>query len=185
MYKKSGITDEEIISRCKTGSLKYQELLYKRFYGFAMGVALRYALNAEDALETVNDAFIKVFDSIKGFETGKPFKAWMRTVTVNAAIDRRRKELKFLVNDNIESDYVLNLPALTIDVLNAEDIMLMLQSLPAMHAAVFNLYEIDGYSHDEIAVMLAIPASSSRVYLTRAKEKMRKLLTLEAQRHGK
>ena len=139
MYKSSSITDEEIISQCKTGSLKYQELLYKRFYGFAMGVARRYALNADDALETVNDAFIKVFNSIKGFETGKPFKAWLRTVTVNAAIDRRRKELKFLVNDNIESAYILNIPALTIDALNAKDILLMLQSLPVMHATVFNL----------------------------------------------
>jgi RNA polymerase sigma-70 factor (ECF subfamily) len=46
------------------------------------------------------------------------------------------------------------------------------------------MYEIDGYNHDEIGGMLAIPASSSRVYLSRAKERLRKILRQEAQNHG-
>lgn len=60
--------------------------------------------------------------------------------------------------------------------LNAHDILRMLDKLPHAHRMVFNLYEVDGYSHDEIAGLMGIPASSSRVYLTRAKEKLRKLV---------
>ena len=185
MYKNQGITDDEIISKCKHGSLKYQELLYKRFHGYAMGVALRYVLNREDALETVNDAFIKIFNSINGFESGRPFKAWLNTITVRTAIDRRRKELKFTFYESIENAPMLNVFAAAIETLNAKDIMIMLQLLPAIQSTIFNLHEIDGYSHDEIAAMLGIPASSSRVYLTRARERMRKLLTTEALRYGK
>jgi RNA polymerase sigma-70 factor (ECF subfamily) len=67
-------------------------------------------------------------------------------------------------------------PTNIIEQLNANDILKLLAGLPRIHRTVFNLYEIDGYSHDEIAVILNIPASSSRVYLTRAKEKLRELL---------
>ena len=58
-----------------------------------------------------------------------------------------------------------------------------MDELPALQRAIFNLYEIDGYNHDEIAEMLSIPSSSSRVYLSRAKEKLRKALTTEAHNH--
>jgi len=60
--------------------------------------------------------------------------------------------------------------------MHAHDILKLMGILPAIQRTVFNMYEIDGYSHDEIAGLLAIPASSSRVYLTRAKDKLRKLL---------
>jgi RNA polymerase sigma-70 factor (ECF subfamily) len=60
----------------------------------------------------------------------------------------------------------------------------MMNELPAIQLTIFNMYEIDGYNHDEIGNMLAIPASSSRVYLSRAKERLRKILRQEAQNHG-
>jgi RNA polymerase sigma-70 factor (ECF subfamily) len=64
-----------------------------------------------------------------------------------------------------------------VDQLSAKDILNLLNHLPEIHRLVFNLYEIDGYNHDEIGSMLSIPASSSRVYLSRAKEKLRTYLT--------
>ncbi len=183
MHQPRSIAEEEIISQCKTGSLKYQELLYKHFYGYAMGISLRYSLNRDDAMEVVNDAFIKVFNAINNFDSDKPFKAWLRTILVNTAIDRRRKDIKFQLNVDLENA----MPAISasaIETLNVQDILKMMKELPPIQTAIFNLYEIDGYSHDEIAELLAIPASSSRVYLSRAKEKLRTVLRSETQRHG-
>ena len=77
MLHSLGIAENEIINQCKNGSLKYQEMLYKQFYRYAMGISLRYCLNNDDALEVVNDAFIKVFNNIKGYNNDKPFKAWL------------------------------------------------------------------------------------------------------------
>jgi DNA-directed RNA polymerase specialized sigma24 family protein len=57
------IAEDELIQQCKSGSLRYQELLYKQFYGYAMSVGLRYCIDRDDALEVVNDAFIKVFNN--------------------------------------------------------------------------------------------------------------------------
>ncbi len=182
---RGGIAENEIISNCKTGSLKYQELLYKQFYGYAMGIALRYSINRDDALEVVNDAFIKVFNSIKNYNTDRPFKAWLRTIIVNTAIDRRRKDLKFQLHVEIDNDMPLGSNTTAIENLNVQDILKLMQLLPPIQLTIFNLYEIDGYSHEEIAKLLAMPESSSRVYLSRAKEKLRNLLRSEAHNHGR
>jgi RNA polymerase sigma factor (sigma-70 family) len=185
MHQPRGIAEEEIISQCKAGSLKYQEMLYRHFYGYAMGIGLRYSINRDDALEVVNDAFIKVFNSIKKFNSDKPFKAWLRTIIVNTAIDRRRKDLKFQLNVELDSAMPIGNSATAIDSLNAQDILKLMKQLPPIQLTIFNLYEIDGYNHDEIAKMLTIPESSSRVYLSRAKEKLRNIIRSEEQNHGR
>lgn len=184
MHPPPRITEEEVISQCKTGSLKYQEMLYKLFYGYAMGISLRYSLNRDDALEAVNDAFIKVFNAIHSYNIDKPFKAWLRTIVVNTAIDRRRKDLKFQLNVDLDNAAPISSHISTVDNLNVQDILKLMRELPAIQLTIFNLYEIDGYNHDEIANMLTIPVSSSRVYLSRAKERLRKMLKKETQSHG-
>jgi len=178
------IAEDELIRQCKSGSLKYQELLYKQFYGYAMGISLRYCQNRDDAMEVVNDAFIKLFKSIESFDSEKPFKAWLRTIVVNTAIDRRRKDIKLLQNTDLDEAGNLTIGISAIEDLLADDIISMMQMLPPIQLAIFNLFEIDGYNHDEIGEMLKIPASSSRVYLSRAKEKLRKVITQEKQKHG-
>jgi RNA polymerase sigma factor (sigma-70 family) len=185
MHQSRGIAEEEIISQCKTGSLKYQEMLYKRFYGYAMGISIRYSLNHDDAMEVVNDGFIKIFKAINTFNNDKPFKAWLRTIMVNTAIDRRRKDLKFQLNTSLESALPIGTVANAIDNLNVQDILKLMNELPPVQLTIFNLYEIDGYNHDEIAQLLSIPQSSSRVYLSRAKEKLRNILRAEAQNDGR
>lgn len=178
MLKPARIAEEELIAQCKKGSLKYQEMLYTQFYGFAMGVGLRYSINRDDALEAVNDAFIKIFKNINEYNPAKPFKAWLATVVINTAIDRRRKELKHQLNTDLDDAMMVQHSVSTMDNLDAQDILKLLGQLPAIHATIFNMYEIDGYNHDEISQMLGIATSSSRVYLTRAKEKLRKLLLI-------
>jgi len=184
MYSRPGVAEEDIIRHCKTGSLKHQEMLYKLFYGYAMGISLRYCFNREDAIEVVNDAFIKVFNSINSYADDKPFKPWLRSIIVNTSIDRRRKELKFQLTTDLENASTMSYHTTNIESLNAQDILKLIKQLPEAQLTVFNLYEIDGYSHDEIAKILGLSTSSSRVYLSRAKETLRYMLNKEQQKHG-
>lgn len=177
MRKYPDIAEQELIRQCKNGDLKYQELLYKQFYGYAMGIGLRYSANRDDALEVVNDAFIKVFNSIKSFDNSLPFKPWLQKVIVHTAIDQHRKNKRYLTAD-LDEAVAISTPAIAINQLNLKDILLMLNSLPEINKLVFNLYEIEGYNHEEISKILNIAQSSSRVYLSRAKEKLRKLVWL-------
>jgi len=176
MRKHPAITEQELILQCKQEDLKHQELLYKQLYGYAMGIGLRYSSNREDALETVNDAFVKVFNTVKSFDEKLPFKPWLRKIIVNTAIDRRRKNRRNLAEADLDEAQLVATPALAIAQLNAADILKMMQLLPEVNRLVFNLYEVDGYNHEEIGKMLGIAASSSRVYLGRAKERLRKLI---------
>jgi len=165
-----------IIKKCKSGKLKHQEELYKHFYGYAMGISLRYAYTKTDASEILNDSFLKVFKNIKKYDEQKPFKPWLKTIIVNTAIDYYRKNARFrpmLEIDKVENE-AFNIEF--VDTLNYEDIKKLLDDLPEMYRLVFNLYEIEGYTHREIATRLKLDESTSRSYLTRAKKKLRKLV---------
>ncbi len=163
----------EIIYGCKKKNGKSQEMLYKHFYGYGMSIALRYANSRDEAVEILNDSFLKVFDSIKSFDESQSFKPWLRKIVINTAIDYYRKFVKF--NSNYDSRYIPDeeLSPDVIDNLNVEDILKLLNDLPEVYRITFNLYEIEGYTHDEISKMLNIAVSTSRSNLTRAKQLLR------------
>jgi RNA polymerase sigma factor (sigma-70 family) len=170
------IPDNELINRCKNGDIHYQEMLYKRFYGYALGICLRYLFNRDDALEAANDSFIKIFKSLANYRADSDFKPWFRKILVNTALDYKRKNMRFsqaieLVDTEPQTTY-----SSALDKLAVKDILSLMKNLNEIQHLVFNLYEIDGYAHKEIAEMLNIPESSSRTYLTRAKQTLQKLL---------
>jgi RNA polymerase sigma factor (sigma-70 family) len=166
----------ELISQCKTGNLKSQEMLYKHFYGYALGIAVRYLINKDDALEAANDAFIKAFKAMGSFREGADFKPWLRRILVNTALDHKRKNMKFSQAIEMTDTEPQTTFTSGIENLSAKDILGLIKNLNETQQLIFNLYEIDGYSHKEISIILNIPESSSRTYLSRAKQILQNLL---------
>ena len=166
-------SEEELIAGCRAGKLASQEKLYKHFYSYGMGVVLRYAYSKEEAYEILNDSFLKVFDKIDKYEPTYSFKSWISRIMVNTAIDYYRKNKKHMYHQDIEAAYNESHPSESVSTLSVKDIMLLLNKLPEIYRLTFNLYEIEGYSHDEIASKMGISASTSRSNLTRAKKKLR------------
>lgn len=172
---------EEIIEGSKRREQQAEEQLYKSYFGYALTVALLYIKNYEDATIAVNDSFLKVFDNIKRFKTGTPFKPWLRRIVINSSLDWIRSEKRQLelmeYNEEWDEGYQ---PQQQFG--KREELTLLLKELPTLLRAVFLLYEVEGYSHKEIAKALAISTSSSRVYLSRAKKELRSgYLKLEEQ----
>lgn len=157
-------------------------MMYKSFYGYIMGIILRYTKNMADGEELVNDTFIKIFKHVEHFKAPtnplalqKSFKGWVAQIASRTAIDNiRRTKIQFYVDDLGEEE-LKNEPVNIASNLEVDDILNLLNYLPELQRLVFNLYEIEGFSHEEIANMLNIPESSSRVYLTRSKNKLRSL----------
>lgn len=142
-----------------------------------MGICLRYASSRQQAQEMLNDSFLKVFEKIIETTDIQVFRAWLRRIAVNTALDHYRKEKRRterLETGVDETDLAVN--GDVIDRMSAEDIIALLQEIPETYRLVFNLYEIEGYSHQEIGQMLSLPAATSRTYLTRAKQRMQWLL---------
>lgn len=173
---------EETIVGCLRNDNKSKEMVYKSFYGYLMAIILRYVKERDDAEELVNDVFIKIFNAVNQFnfpknkeEHQKAFKAWISKIASRTAIDFLRSKRSLLSIDEVVEEKEPLTEINIITALNVKDILKLLDALPEIQRLIFNLYEIEGFSHDEISKSLNIPESSSRVYLTRAKNKLRML----------
>jgi RNA polymerase sigma-70 factor (ECF subfamily) len=121
---------------------------------------------------------MKVFAEISKFDPEKPFKIWLRKIVINSSIDQFRRRKRNSFYDESSSVLVPDQNPTVISSLTAGEVLRLLNQLPDIQKMVFSLYEMEGFSHEEIGSMLNIPVSSSRVYLTRAKKKLRKLFPL-------
>ncbi len=177
------LTLREALEDCVVGkSERGKSFVYKKYYGYVMAVVLRYISAEMEAEEATNESFVKVFRKIASFEMHedeqaleKTFRSWLARIAVNTSIDllRTRKPTSFL-EDTSDEEMKSHTVVMT-DRLGVEDIMKLLTRLPDIQRSIFNLFEIEGYSHEEIGEMLHIPESTSRTYLTRAKQRLRKL----------
>ncbi len=166
----------EVLLGCLKENRQSQKLLYEKFYGYGMSVCVRYAKNEDDAIEILNDGFLKVFNGLKKFDLNRPFKPWFRKIVINEAINHFKKHEKRMKNEQIkeaESSHSID------DILSKiayEEVVTMIQTLSAAYRTVFNLYVIDGYKHEEIAEMLGISEGTSKSNLSKAREKLQKLV---------
>lgn len=173
---------EETIQGCIKNDIRSKELVYKSFYGYLKAVLLRYVYNDADVDELVNDCFMKIFNNLISFNPGKNndetikiFKGWIAKIACHTAIDYLRRNKQNLYIEKIEDKEAEYIPQYISTELETGDILALLNKLPKMHRTVFNMYEIEGYNHEEIAEQLQISQSTSRVFLSRAKNKLKNL----------
>jgi RNA polymerase sigma-70 factor (ECF subfamily) len=170
---------QQLIRGCIEKDQKCQKMLYKAFYGFAMGICLRYANDRDQAAEVMNQGFYKVFTHIGRFDTSKPFKAWLGKIMMNVSIDHYRANIKMIYSDDLEVAEHISDEKLIDKNLDYEDLLAMVQKLPPAYRTVFNLFAIDGYSHEEIGEMLNINPGTSKSNLFKARQKLKEMILNE------
>lgn len=176
---------EAIILGCKQNDRQSQKELYSNFYSYAMSICLRYTGGEADAVEVLNDGFMKLFKNIEKFDIDKPFKPWLRRILVNACLDHIKKNAKHNYLADISEAEIEETSQVAPDHdLNYNEILEKIGQLSPAYRAVFNLYVIDGYKHHEIAEQLGITTSTSKANLTRAKAALRSLLSKEVYSYG-
>lgn len=169
---------QRIINGCIDSDPKSQELLYKEFYGFAMKICMRTTDNRTEATEVLNEGFFKAFTNMEKYDKSKPFLAWLSKIMYNASIDYYRANLRWSQFVGLEKSEPKASEAGVEHKLDYEDLLSMIQQLPPAYRIVFNLYAIDGYSHEEIAEMTGISASTSRSNLFKARQKLQQMLSV-------
>lgn len=137
-------------------------------------------------MASLNMAFLKMIRGMKqylGRQPGPPFALWARRITINQVVDDFRKNKKHLtVFESMEpmENGTLQLPDDSFfRKQNLEHLRAVIDSLPHMPKTIFNLYEVDGYRHDEIADMFGISVNTSKVHLHHARKKLREILRNE------
>jgi RNA polymerase sigma-70 factor (ECF subfamily) len=174
----------DVLDGCKQGSAESQKALYDRFYGYSMAICMRYSRNHDDALEIMNDGFMKIFRNLPRFvyppEEARlisSFTSWLKKIMVYTAIDYHRAARHDRHQDISEEAWHLPYDnSHPLDNLTYEELMRLVQQLSPAYRAVFNLFVIDGYSHEEIATILDIAVGTSKSNLSKAREHLRHLL---------
>lgn len=162
-------SDEELIRRCLKNKSDAQRMLYDKHASMVYTVCYRYAKNAEDANDLLQDTFINVFSNLDKFSGSGSFEGWVRRIAVNCSIRQYQKNERRIDKGDIEYSPDAETYADAIDHLSAEEIMRVINQLPDGYRIVFNMYAIEGFSHKEIAEHLTISESSSRSQLARAR----------------
>lgn len=170
-------SDKELISGCVKQERLAQKYLYQKYYGKMLGIAMRFAKGRDEANDILNRGFLKVFNKIEKYEPTGSFSGWIAKIIWRTALDYIRSQAKYKKETDIETVYDLGVSSTALDDLIAEDLFKVIQTLPPASRAVFSLYVVDGYKHQEIAKLLNISEGTSKWHLSDAKKKLRKRLT--------
>src|SRR6185369_11727475 len=143
------------IERCALNSRESQKKIYTSFYGYAMAVCDRYTNNQDDAIEILNDGFLKVFKEIYRYKPAysdvvSSFKGWLRKIMVYTAIDHFRKNHKHQFTTDLDNG-VIQVASHTEDAL-------------------------DRISYEEITEKLSISIGTSKSNLAKARRQLQKIL---------
>ena len=175
------ISDQQIIEGCANHERKAQQILYDRYSGFLLGVCMRYASDRAEAEDILQDSFLKIFFNIKDYSGTGSFIGWLRKVAVNTAITHYHKNLKYRYSVDID-EYVSTETGVTSfeeDFFTSDELYQVLNELPTGYRMVFNLYAIEGYSHQEIGKMMNISEGTSKSNLSRARVILQKKVIAE------
>lgn len=168
---------EEIIKGCKKNSLAHQKALYNLYGKNLYQLSLKYCTSAEEAEDNLHDAFIEILSNCNRFENKGSFEGWMKRITINKAINKFKSSINTTTLDStiyplIDTEIEIDTEAISLD-----HLLKLIQELPNQYRLIFNLYELDDYSHKEIAEMLGISEGTSKSNLHKAKLILKNKLT--------
>ena len=166
-----------LIRGCIREDRQCQNALYRMYYPYGMSICIRYVDNEQEAISLLNEGFLKVYRNLKKYRADQPFKPWFRKIVVNTAINHIRKQRKFKMEISMDEAKNISSGEDILSRINYQEIVSMVQSLSAAYRTVFNMYVIDGFKHEEIAHKLGISISTSKSNLTRARAKLRELVS--------
>lgn len=142
-----------------------------------MAIAMRYAVDEQEAADIMSRAFVKMFRSIAQFDPAKGiFHAWLKRIIINEAIDIVKQRSRFS-SEELEAVAEPSISNSVIEKMDAEGIMLLIKQLPPATHAVFVLYALDGYSHKEVAANLGISEGTSKWHLSEARKLLQQQLS--------
>jgi RNA polymerase sigma factor (sigma-70 family) len=170
-------SEAEIIKACIEGSRKHQKMLYDKYSGRMLGICMRYFSSLDQAEDALQEGFIRVFSNLASFRGEGSLEGWIKRTIVNTALNHFRNNKKHLFHLDVDEigESMVDL-SVKPDQHNAEDLLRLLHSLPAGYKIVFNLYEVEGYSHKEIADKLGISVNTSKSQLSKARRLLQKKL---------
>ena len=162
---------ENIITGCLKHNPASQKMLYNYCFEQMMRVCMRYHTNMDDAAASYNEAMYKILCKIHQYKQAGEFLGWVRRIMVNTCLNAIKQEARFTtVTVNEEAGQQAYISPEVYDQLQSQDMLRYVQELPRSSALVFNLYIMEGYTHEQIAAQLSISTGTSKWHLNKARE---------------
>ena len=179
MYK--DLDEQELAGRCSQGDELAENELYRRYAARVYALCKRYLGNDDEAKDLMLETLLQAIDKIGQFKGDGSLYGWIRRIAINKALNQIKRQrwrmvpMDLSVHDNIPEPTEQEMVTIPREKLQA-----WIAELPDLRRTVFNLYCLDGYSHQEIARMLGISETGSTSVLAKArkqlKEKIRQYL---------
>lgn len=169
----------DLIGRCRRGEPAAQRQLYERFAGPMLVVARRYAPTLADAEDSLQDAFVKIFQRLDDYRGQGSLAGWVRRIVISTSLDAWDRRRVRHTDFNLDHDAVRGLPtpdSSVFDHLAVTEVRALIDRLPAGCRHVLLLYTIEGYSHAEIGALLGVGESASKAQLSRARHRLMALV---------
>lgn len=164
----------QLIENCKINDTQAQSELYKLFSSKLFSVCLKYSRTYAEAEDNLQDAFLTIYRKIEQYKYKGSFEGWLKRITINTVLQRYRHEKVFdMISDDIVDDHTIEIED---DTISVDYLLQIIQELPDRYRLVFNLYVLDGYSHNDIANMLEINIGTSKSNLARARQILKKTI---------
>lgn len=161
-------TLDQIIDKCKKGDKKAAEALYRMFSAKMFAICIRLSKDRAEAEDTLQDGFIKIFDSIGQYSGKGSFEGWMKRIFINMSLEKFRKNHQIQLVEELpdiedtDIDENISIPG--------EVLTDFVEQLPERYKLVFNLYVMEDMQHKEIAASLGITEGTSKSNLARARD---------------
>jgi len=168
--------EDKILKGCQANNSFAQKALYTKFAPTMFGICLRYAADYHSAEDILQDGFIKVFKNISKFRGEGSLEGWMKRIFVNTSIEYYRKVAKSFRLSPLEVAGDSPFFDKQLVELERNELLELIQQLPDGYRLVFNLYVIEGFTHEEISNNLNINVGTSKSQLARSKKYLRKLI---------
>jgi RNA polymerase sigma factor (sigma-70 family) len=164
-----------LIDECRKGSIRAQYKLYNQYSKAMFNLAFRMMNNREDAEDRLQEAFLECFHNISNFRFESTFGAWLKRIVINRCINElRKKRVELIFCENLPEHMAEEEPVTLYDTMK---ISRGIEQLPDGYRIILTLYLLEGYDHTEISQILGISESTSKSQYSRAKDKLRAILS--------
>ena len=171
------ISMQMIIEGSANGCRKMQNRLYREFAPKMYSVCIRYAKNASDAEDIMQEGFIKIFKNLHKFRGDGSFEGWIRTIITRTALghisDKAKKQGAFT---NELSPALVDNETGILDKLAEKDLVGIVKKLTPGYRKVFMMYVMEGFNHKEIAEILQCSEGNSKSQFFRSRIQLQKML---------
>lgn len=164
-----------LIDECRRGNIKAQYKLYQQYSRAMFNLAYRMLNNREDAEDILQEGFLECFRNIGSFRFESTFGAWLKRIIINRCINEiRRKKIDLVLCESLPENIF---EEETQTVFDTSSISRGIEKLPDGYRIILTLYLLEGYDHTEISQILGISESTSKSQYSRAKEKLRTIIS--------